>query len=911
MSVQLLATKLRIPPRPGELVPRARLLEQLDRALTHKLTLVSAPAGFGKTTLVAAWASNRQEAGRLAAGWLDLEANDNDLFRFLNYLVAAVDAAQPGMTGAVQALLNSPHPPPAHEVLTALINQIVAPGEPHRDDTEGAPIVLVLDDYHLVTAPEIHQAVTFLLEYEPARLHLVLVTRADPPLPLPLLRSQGQLLELRHGDLRFTAEEAAVFLREVMSLVLDEQAVATLAHRTEGWIAGLQMAALALRGRRAEETAEFVAGFTGTHRYVLDYLLEEVLQRQPERVQQFLMQTSILQRLTAPLCDALLGSGEPSQTTSSAQEILDYLDTHNLFLVPLDEQRCWYRYHRLFADLLRLRLEQTAPGLLPALHERAADWYEAQGDTSSAIPHLVQAGQTDRALALVAANAEAAVMRGEIMTLLTWVESLPEAAVAARPHLVLLYAWAMLLGGRPARAIERWLREVEAREETAGWTQAIRAYLQLFQEEPGAARQLAERALEALPAQAVFLRQLALLVQSTAAPYLEDGSGPEEALGAASRASAAAENALVAVLGLCMRANLALSRGNLFEARANYQQALEMATDASGRLLPMASEPLVGLATVALERFDLAEAEELLEAGIALTRQWSAVTVTDGYLLRARLHYLRREPEAMWSALDEAAAMARRIDALETDDLLVALARGQMELLLGRQQPVRRWLEERGLRLETAGSDLVTHSSPLRKYEYLLLARLLVARQQPEEALDLLALLAPRFERLREHISIHLLEALAREQLGERENSWAALAEALALGQASGLVTIFVEEGEAVARLLYQALERKIVPEYAGRLLAAFPGEARRKTERRQQGDLLEPLSDRERDVLSLIAQGLTNQEIADRLFLSLATIKWHTSNIYGKLGVGNRTEAVARAHLLGLLPPEGPFPHG
>lgn len=909
MKMRLLATKLRIPPRRGELVPRARLVERLDQGLEHKLTLVSAPAGFGKTTLVAQWAAARRQEQRFTAGWLALDGGDNDLVRFLNYLSAALQEAIPAIEEEVRPMLQSPHPPPAEEVLTALINQVVAASPPHmaaREDAAPRPqFVLIVDDYHLITAAEIHEAVSFLLEHQPSCLHLILITRADPPLPLPRLRSQGQLLELRQTDLRFSRSEAAVFLEQVMGIMLEDAEVATLATRTEGWIAGLQMAALALRGRPDEETADFVADFTGTHRYVLDYLLEEVLQRQPAAVQQFLLQTSILERLTAPLCDFVLSDGQQNHAPlpePRSQEILDYLDAHNLFLVPLDDQRRWYRYHRLFAELLQLRLQQTMPALLTELHRRAASWYEAQGETTAAITHLLAAGDTERAAALVAASAESAVMRGEVMTLLHWGEALPESAVAARPQLALLYAWALLLGGRPASSVERWLQEVEAGEATAGWTSAIRGYLQLFQEEMSGARRLAQRALSTLPAEAVFLRQLAILVLSIAARYQDEGPDPEQALVEASRAGVAAENIFIAVFGLCLRADLALRRGDLPQAQAIYEQALRLAKGKDGRPLPVASEPLLGLATLALERFELAKAEQLLQEGMALTRQWSRVAAIDGYLLQARLHHLRQEHAAMWSVLEQAAAVARRFDAVETDDLVVALFRIQTEIRLGRLALARRGLEAHSVRTEAAVAEMAAHPPPVRKYEYLLLARLLIAEGRLEEAETLLDILLPHFDRHRARIMVHLLYAVVREQRGEREAALAALAEALALGEAADMVAVFVEEGKPVARLLYHALKQGVAPVYVSRLLGAFPGARKEEVAPTGVSELVEPLSERELEVLALVAEGLTNQEIADRLFLSLATVKWHTSNIYGKLAVNNRTEAVAKAQALGLL---------
>lgn len=907
MDTPLLATKLHIPARRGELVPRTRLLRRLDQGVQQKLTLVSAPAGFGKTTLVAEWAvARQQEAGTMVA-WVSVDETDNDAIRFLDYLAAALEEAIPAVKGDLRALLHSPHPPPAVEIVTALINQVVAacPEQPAGSEPARSQFVLIVDDYHLITATAIHEALSFLLEHQPSCLHLVLITRADPPLPLPRLRGQAALLEIRQNDLRFTVEEAAHFLEAVMGIRLTAAEIATLARRTEGWIAGLQMAALALGGRQAGETGAFVASFTGTHRYVLDYLLEEVLQRQPEEVQQFLLQTSILKRLCAPLCDFLLSDSENPDSPIAhpqSQAILSYLDAHNLFLVPLDEQRRWYRYHRLFADLLRLRLEQTLPAQVARFHRRAANWYEAQGETSEAIDHLLAAGDTEEAASLVAANAEKVVMRGEVMTLLRWGEGLPEATVTNRPQLALLYAWALLLSSRPVGIVEQWLQRVEREAATAEWTGAIRGYLHLFEGEMAMARELTERALSTLPAEAVFLRQLATLVQSLATRYQQEGADPEPALAEASRAGMAADNFLIVVFGLCTRADLAQRRGDLAQAQAIYEQALALARDSEGRLLPVASEPLLGLATLALEQYELAKAAQLLEEGMVLARRWSGMAALDGYLLQARLHYLRGEYDALWSALDEATAVAEHFDAVEMDDLLVALLRSQKEIALGQVIAARRRLEGLRLRPEALPSELEPGAVPLRKYAYLLLARLWLAEGRAAEAGALLEALLPHFERYRARIMIYLLMAVARDQQGAGEAALETVATALKLGQAAGMVAVFIEEGEAVAHLLYRALEAEIAPAFVSRLLGRLPDARAPETAAAASAALVEPLSEREVEVLALVAEGLTNQEIADRLYLSLATVKWHTSNIYGKLAVGNRTEAVAKARTLGVL---------
>ena len=523
----------------------------------------------------------------------------------------------------------------------------------------------------------------------------------------------------------------------------------------------------------------------------------------------------------------------------------------------------------------------------------------------SAIKHALAAGDTERAADLVDVAAEGAAMRGEVMTLLQWVEGLPKAAVAARPHLALMYAWSLLVGGAPAEEVQAWLQVVEARDEMAAATGAIRGYVKLFEGDLAAASTYAEQAQRALPERAVFLRQLAALVLGMAARYGHGEDDPERALADASKASTATENIFVAVLGLCARADMASRRGDLSQAEANYERALKVARDEDGRLLPVASEPLLGLAALALELSELAQAEQMIEEGIALAQQWSGLAAIDGHLLRSRIHRLRGEHRAMRAQLEKAETVAGRFDATEMDDIIVALFRTQAELHLGDRTLARRWLEERDVHAESATRELNTHPSPVRKYEYLLLARLFLAEADPEKALSLLDTLRPHFARHRARITIHLLRAVAREQMDQHEIALASLVEALSLGKAAGMVTVFVEEGEPVARLLYRGLQEEELSgfsTYVRQLLASFPALLHEEPPAGWPMELVEPLSDREVEVLSLVAEGLTNQEIADRLFLSVATIKWHTSNIYGKLAVSNRTESVAKARALGLL---------
>ena len=595
----LLETKFRIPAAPLESIPRARLTKRLDDGLDRKLILVSAPAGFGKTTLLVKWAA----ACGASVAWLSLDDSDNDPARFTNYLQAALRAAgvdleehTPGEGWASGSL---------DTFLTALLNQITAgPGQ----------IVLVLDDYHLITAETVHDAVGFLLDHMPARMHIAIATRADPPLPVARLRGRGQLCEIRLSDLRFTPDETMAFLGEVMGLALSDTDITALATRTEGWIAGLQMAGLSLQGR--DNASQFIADFAGSNRYILDYLLEEVLDREPEHVQTFLLRTSILERLCVPLCDAVLGIAAPSFYDS--RSILEHIEHANLFLVPLDEHREWYRYHRLFSDLLQQRLAQTETDTIPELHRRASRWFEENGWVSAAIEHALVAEETERAADVIEENAQATLMRGEIATFLRWADALPDESLPKRPLLCILYAWTLLLSGHSLDTIEPRLREAELHGTTRGHATALRGMIAAFQGKSSTAIEYCEQALDQLPPEERFARDIATWILNLL-HYTTTGGGASDQLVAETiRMTERSGNVLITVLAAANRAELLMRQGHLIDAAAGYEEVLAMARDAQGRPLPIAGQALIGLGDIAREQNDLDTAARYLTRGIEL-----------------------------------------------------------------------------------------------------------------------------------------------------------------------------------------------------------------------------------------------------------------------------------------------------
>jgi LuxR family maltose regulon positive regulatory protein len=937
MVTALLTTKLYTPsPRP-DWVPRPRLIQRLDAGphLGHRLTLISAPAGFGKTSLLSEWVGAHRDAP-LRVAWVSLDEGDNDPVRFISYLVAALQTVVPDLgTYALEALQPQPFIPEA--LLTGLINQLNTFLDASRTDP-GFCLILVLDDYHLIAAQSIHDAVAFLLEHLPAQMHVAIASRADPPLPIARLRGRGQLTELRQSDLCFTSQEALQFLRQATGLDLSPADVAALASRTEGWIAGLQMAAISMQQR--DDPGGFVQAFTGSNRYILDYLFEEVLKRQPQDIQAFLLQTSILDRLTGPLCDALLdirhrglddGADEirpPTPTTQSqilgtqspSQQVLEHLEATNLFIVPLDDQRQWYRYHRLFADLLRQRLELAPLEPAPVLHRRASAWYEGRGLISEAIAHALSAGDFERAAHLIEENAEATLMRSEVATLLTWLDRLPDEQILDHPSLCVYHAWALLWSGRPWEEVNSRLGNLARLEDAAGEellvsakAEPLRAFVAIWQGRISHAAELATRALEQLPEDDSFSRGIALL--SLATTYYKEGdiAAWTQMLDEVARTSREAGNFMIAVIVLCNLAERQRKHGELHRAMSTYQQALELASDDRGHRLPIAGEALVGMAEISREWNQLEKAIRSVQEGIELTLQWGEVAAMEGHMILARIRRALGDVDGAAAALEIARQLAAKFDATELDDIAVAWYQARLWIAQGNLEPARRWAEERQLerRIEQAdakeGDEFLDYH--LRKYELPVLARLHIAQDQPGDALALLEPLIQRNER-QQRVDLLLeclvLKALALQEQGDILRALTSLERALSLGEPEGYARIFVDEGEPMARLLRHAASQGIMPEYASRLVAAFgapdyPGSPRPPVHAPPQ-PLIDPLSDREMEVLRLLSAGLSNPDIAQELYIATSTVRSHLKSIYSKLNVHKRWDAVQRAEELGLL---------
>ncbi len=945
MSTPLLTTKLYMPPIRPELVPRPQLLDRLEEGMQRKLILISAPAGFGKTTLVSNWLRERA----IPTAWISLEESDNDPVRFLAYFFASLQTVHADIGKDALKALESPQAPAPEVLLTEAINQINALLH---------DLVLVLDDYHLITARPVHEAITFLLDHQPSHMHLVIATRADPPLSLARLRGRGQLTELRQTDLRFSLDEATAFLNQVMALDLSSGDIAALTSRTEGWITGLQMAALALQSAISSrepnaQIAAFIQAFAGTNRYILDYLMEEVLERQPAEVQAFLLRTVILSRMTGPLCDALLGlpdsgqeivSGELEPTPSSlqpslsglqlrisnlqspSQRLLEQLESANLFIVPLDDERRWYRYHRLFADLLRRRLRNLQPEGVPMLHRRASAWYERNGLVAEAIDHALAADDLERAADLIEQVAEATLMRSQIATFLQWIDALPEELVRSRPTLCLLHAWALLWSGQPLQTIEARLRQIDADGNVlVSQVGTLRGFLAAWQGRVSRASDLSRQALEELPEDASFLRSIA--AWNLGVSYLLEGDdvAGQQVFTELARLGQQRGNILMAVNALTHLAELQMSLGRLRVADDLYRQALAVATDRQARRLPISGMPLIGLGDLSREWNDLEAATRYLSEGIERLQEWGEFSAIDGYISLARVKQAQGDVEGACAMMHKARQVALQFDVTELDDLLVAVHQVRLWLLQGNLEPAIQWLEARGLP-SGALHGTVTDSefgnlaqpeafsdSQLRNYESLLLARILIAQQRPAEALPRLAAHEKVLEerarhRSRRMLEVQFLKALAYQALDQLDQSLLALDQALAIAEPEGFVRIFLDEGEPMIRLLRQAASRGLAPQYVSRLIAsselhkpAAGAEVLPHQDSLAQ-PLIEPLSEREMEVLRLLATGLSNPEIAEQLYIATSTVRSHLKSIYGKLNVHKRWDAVYRAEELGLL---------
>jgi LuxR family maltose regulon positive regulatory protein len=949
MSEHVISTKLFAPPaRPGR-IARRRLVDRLVAGLRQgqRLTLISAPAGFGKTSLAIDWIGALDGHRRVA--WLSLDEGDNDLAQFLHGLIAALQTAAPDIGKPVLSMLRAARLPPLPELLGPLVNRLA---------NADLSLLLVLDDFHLIVDGAVHEAVRFLASHQPPNLHTAILSREDPPLPLPRLRARGQMTEIRERDLRFNADEAHAFLTQTMGLRVGADMAATLAARTEGWVAGLQLAALALQEVVGpDETQAFVADFAGSDRLVADYLIAEVLQRLPGPVRDFLLRTSILERLCAPLCDAIVkadpvddrgaGGGRfpsgaeedlpaPAAALQPSSVILQALDHANLFLIPLDNQRIWYRYHHLFRDFLRVHLRDIHPDLAPQLHRRASEWFEMRGLVREAVSHALETRDWPYAAGLVERHAMQMLGSSQVGVVRAWCEAIPEAVLRARPGLCVFYAWSLVLlfrsdyverievrlqqadeaaraPGSPKRArLGEGGAWVPQRQWTAGHLATLRSQVLLSRPDgladPQALIQLSRRALELLPATEKTARSVSTIDLAHAYMAMSQPALAEAAFDEALRRAQQAGNGYSAVTVVFYLVRLAHLRGDLRRAAelCEWGRALLNADPAYAALdLPAARGVDVAQSGLLLEQNDLAGAEQALALSLDIMG-WASWMEIIGYANLARLCEFRRDTAGALAALG-------RMEKLGPQFTACAQALGWRYRLLA-DAPDARLLTEAAdwAARQAAGwgdGRPVPGLGPLQcDLDYLTRwawCHVQVTLGQPEAALRLIepALAVAEQQGLNSRVvELSVLVALAHDARGQASLVRAVLIRALALAAGAGLIRVF-DQGPRVPRLLAQLAGGSVASEYAARIVAVLgrsPQSAGSVLPR--PGELIDPITERELQVLRLIAGGLSNADIGAALVIAPATVKRHINSLYSKLAVHSRTQALDKARKLRLL---------
>lgn len=886
----LLVTKVRMPRvRPSQ-VARPRLLAAMDKGVNKSLILVAAAAGFGKTTLAAEWCGRYK--GQTA--WLSLEPGDSDPVRFLSYLIAAVQQPYPAFGRELLAALQSAQPPSVENVLYSLVNQLATlPGR----------LILVLDDYHVIEDAAVHDSLSFLLEHRPSHVTLVLLSRSDPPLPLPRMRVRNELVELRAENLRFSGSETADFLNETMGLDLPGQAMAALETRTEGWIAGLQLAAIALQSL-PEDQAEFIDAFTGSHRFILDYLMEEVLSHQPADVRKFLVMTSFLRRFCAPLGDAVMElGGEPF---GKSQAMLDYLEKHNLFLIPLDYTRNWFRYHHLFADLLEARLVDEIGNGIQALRRRTAEWLEANGQAEEAVEYALEGEAYEYAAGLIAGPAASVFHRGEIKTLLAWYKALPADHMEDNPYLCLQFGLAFALNGHWGEA-ERLLVQFEtvyeARVKSAGpdfvvthsreidlENLVVLAFMIASHRQDVAALQAIIERVSQEPRPTPSTKTILGLIHFILGEY----ETTSRLLGEAQKEAEEQEDWATAFNALLQHGRMKVYMGHLQASHALCLLALERSDLVEKGLISQISLAFSVLGRIYIEWDEPEKAMEYLKKAVEAGERSGFRTgmLSSNMIMQAEAHDAQGELELAQEAAEQALVFAARHDPpAEVEWLKTYQAR--LWLNEGNLTAAAAWLEElERMQRERPLPVSMFYPSQIRPVTK---ARTLLGQRRTAEAIEILTELTAERPMLLTAEAFALL-ALARQANGDSVNAHLALEQTLMMAEPERRLRLFLNLGRPMQQLLAAFCEQK--PNHPQRpfarmVLERFPDDL-------EQTALIEPLSDRELEILGLIMAGHSNQEIADSLFLALSTVKWYINVIYGKLQVKSRSQAIAKAHEMG-----------
>jgi LuxR family maltose regulon positive regulatory protein len=882
-SKHLLRTKFYVPPIRSTQIARQRLSDLINTGMEQSLILVSAPAGYGKTTLVSSWLKEKQ----IPSAWLSLDGGDNDPVRFLQYLITALSPLASGIEVEAYGMLQGIQPAQFEYVINLMVNELSSFPE---------PFVLVLDDFHVIQSESVQKILAYLLEHLPPQMHLALLSRTDPPLPLSRLRARNKLTDIRADQLRFTREEIAAFLNDVMGLALSADDLSAMETRTEGWIVSLQLAALSMRS--SKDIHSFVSAFTGSHHYVMDYLVEEVLGLQPKKVCDFLMQTSILDQMCGPLCESVIDA-DPEEPVDG-QAMLEALERMNLFVIPLDDERCWYRYHHLFADVLRKRLEQHYPGSLPRLHQRASLWFEQNGLIPEAIRHSLTGGDQDRVIQLIEQYGAILVLSGEYNALSNWIKAV-ESRSQTHPWIHIIKAWLFILTGQPERAeellqiAEKLISSLEADTQNKLMQGAIatgRAYRSFINGDTNRTATFARQAMEDLPGVDLISRS----IRSIATALLGDACLMNGELEEARRAytearkiGQAAGDVHVIMIVNCALGRIFMEQGLLHQAAEIYAEALQMATRPDGRKAATAGEVYAELSQVSYEWNNLDTTLEQVHNCISLCRQWGHQPFQAiGSIMLARLEQIQGHPEAALEAMNIAENLTREHHFAFKYTVWVKHALVRLWIAQGNLEKASHIVQESGITIKD-------EISFVREPEFLALLRLLLAQGDYDASLVLSRRILKKAETARQIgriIEVLVLQALIFEGRKELDQALTALKKALSLAKPEKYIRTFTDEGEPMARLLHLARSRQIETEYVSALLSVFEKAA--GSTQPPPKLLTEPLTAREVEVLKLIEAGHSNQEIAEKLVISFTTVKRHISNIYTKLGVRSRTQAVA-----------------
>jgi LuxR family maltose regulon positive regulatory protein len=893
MQSTLLSTKLYIPSPRETLVTRPRLTAILSNALTKGFTLVSAPAGYGKTTLVSSWL---RETG-IPSAWLSLEESDNDPVSFLQYLLTALQSIVPGVRLDLLDLVEGIQPTSLQAIMNILINEIT------KEDSQ---FVLVLDDFHLIQNQFILDIMAFLLDHIPAQqMHLVLISRMDPPLPLSRLRVRNQMIEIRADQLRCTPAEVAAFLNGVMGFCLSAEDISAMDARTEGWIAGLQLAALSMQGRK--DIPGFITAFRGSHHYIVDYLADEVLKRQDEQIRSFLLRTSILSRMCAPLCNSLVDVRADADPLDG-QSMLETLEKMNLFIIPLDEERRWYRYHHLFADALNRRLEYQFPEILPDLYRRASVWFEKNGVIAEAIQYALSAGDPERAAQLVEQNGCHLLMSGEVFTLLKWMEAV-EQYFQARPWLVIQKGWALTLAGHmePAeqtfRVAERLVSALEPTPDVktmVGTISAGRAFWADNQGNIPEAARLAQQALEILPDTdplSCSMRSVATGALAKTRWMVGDLDQAKQIYARAAEIGRAANNDEIMIDTNNDIAVILMEQGQFRQAERLLLEALPMTVRADGQRLPLSARVYSELSKVYYEWNQIEQAVHFADLCLEVSQQWGNLELQAiGRVMLARLAQAQGN-------LEKAQALIRTADQLNRDNQLYPWNSIWIEAALDRFWLTLGSLERVSQRVRASGLNPTDEITYFHEVQYITLLRWLLACGDYDAAIGLAERMLQKAKddhRMLRVVELLVLQSLAYQGKKDLNAAVTALAEAVSLAQPEGYQRVFLDEGERVGKLLYLVKSKQDPTGYASDLLEAFGPITELAPVPAQL--LIEPLSAREIEVLKLVEAGLSNQEIGAKLFISVATVKRHISNLYAKLDVKTRTQAVSFGKELGFF---------